>query len=339
MSSRPLHPRHGPHDPATATPPRRPGSIRRTTTHDSLRPDGLLGPLVVVARGRDLHTGVRGATRVLSTASVDARIDYVGGRSVTALSVAPTAQGLDTLIGVAASSGFRQALDEVLPGERGTGSLRYQLLDDLPTAALVSGFAVVAAGVRVPSKHLGAQNEDLCAGWATGGTIMLGIEQDGFVPVVTGPPAPTLLSPDDDLAWHDIAPLSPHGMRRWRRIDVWRELDVVQIECFFRDSHVNTDGLETVVHEYAVGAAVDPSTMRFTKCEAAVGVLPWMECPGAAASAGRLVGAPASGLRQWVRETFVGPPTCTHLNDTLRAMEDVPVLVAALAEGDRHENA
>lgn len=168
---------------------------------------------------------------------------------------------------------------------------------------------------------------------------MLGVEQDGTTPVVTGPVAPPLLSPDDDQAWHQVEPLPPHGTRRWRRLDLWREHDVVEIECFFRDSHVDADGLETVVHEYTVGAAVDASTMRFTKCEASIGVLPWTECPSAAASAGRLVGAPASGLRPWIRETFVGPPTCTHLNDTLRAMEDVSALVAELAEGDRHEHA
>ena len=62
-----------------------------------------------------------------------------------------------------------------------------------------------------------------------------------------------------------------------------------------------------------------------------------MECPGAAASATRLRGAPAAGLRAWVRETFVGPPTCTHLNDTLRSLEGVPDLVVALQQGRRDE--
>jgi hypothetical protein len=31
-----------------------------------------------------------------------------------------------------------------------------------------------------------------------------------------------------------------------------------------------------------------------------------------------------------VRSTFVGPTTCTHLNDTLRVMEDACALLAAL---------
>jgi hypothetical protein len=39
----------------------------------------------------------------------------------------------------------------------------------------------------------------------------------------------------------------------------------------------------------------------------------------------------AAGLRKRVREQLVGPSTCTHLNDTLRALEDVPELAALLA--------
>jgi hypothetical protein len=61
-----------------------------------------------------------------------------------------------------------------------------------------------------------------------------------------------------------------------------------------------------------------------------MGPLPYPECPGAAASARRLVGAPVDGVRRSVRSTFVGPTTCTHLNDTLRVMEDACALLAAL---------
>ena len=35
-------------------------------------------------------------------------------------------------------------------------------------------------------------------------------------------------------------------------------------------------------------------------------VLPWMECPGALASAGRLAGIPLSGLRSQVRREWTG---------------------------------
>ena len=54
--------------PASATPARRPGSVRRTTTHDSLRPDGLRGPVSVLAQGRDLRTRPDGATDIVAVA-------------------------------------------------------------------------------------------------------------------------------------------------------------------------------------------------------------------------------------------------------------------------------
>jgi hypothetical protein len=42
-----------------------------------------------------------------------------------------------------------------------------------------------------------------------------------------------------------------------------------------------------------------------------------------------------AGLRQRVRENFLGVGTCTHLNDTLRALADVGPLIAIVREGPR----
>jgi len=64
---------------------------------------------------------------------------------------------------------------------------------------------------------------------------------------------------------------------------------------------------------------------------------PWAECPAAAASARRLAGQPLAGqplagLRAHVRQTLTGTSTCMRLNDTLRALEDVPALLSLLAD-------
>jgi hypothetical protein len=56
-------------------------------------------------------------------------------------------------------------------------------------------------------------------------------------------------------------------------------------------------------------------------------VLPWIECPGAATTAGRLVGRPVAGLRGLVRDELVGTSTCTHLNDLLASLSQVDQLV------------
>ena len=61
-------------------------------------------------------------------------------------------------------------------------------------------------------------------------------------------------------------------------------------------------------------------------------MLPWMECPGAVASAERLSGMPIAELRTRVRREFTGTSTCTHLNDTLRSLGDLEVLVGQLSD-------
>jgi hypothetical protein len=113
---------------------------------------------------------------------------------------------------------------------------------------------------------------------------------------------------------------------------VWEDGTAVNVDCFFRDSHFDDDDVETVVHEWHVAAALDADSLTFTECEADMGPLPFGECPGAIASAGRLVGASVDGLRRGVRERFVGPSTCTHLNDTLRSFEDVRALLTRLRD-------
>jgi hypothetical protein len=318
--------------PATATPARRLGSVRRTTTHDSLRPDGLRGPVSVLARGRDLRTSPVGETDVVEAARVELRVsprEY----SVASISAEPSHPGLAALTGVRVASGFRQAVDVALPGERTSRSVRFQLLDDLPTALLVSGYAVQAGALIGPTAMASTlERADLCSGWAVGATMMSAIRREAIMPTPRGPAAPFLRSAQDEDGWHEFGSLPPHGMRRHRRLDVWRQDGVAIAEGFFRDSHMNGGRVETVLHEYTVHAVFDPGTGRFLSCTADVGALPWPECPAAAASAARLAGAPADGLRGWVRGTFVGTTTCTHLNDTLRSLEDVGYLAGLVSE-------
>lgn len=335
---------HGPHSPHEGTPARRRGSVRRTTSHTCLRPDGLVGDVHVVARARDIWTGTAGDHTIVGEAEVDAVIGFIEDRSLRSISVKPTAADLDDLVGLRVSSGFRRAVDEALSEEDQGASLRYQLLDDLPTAVLVSGVAIASFGAssgastgRFPPRKMIDMSSmaDICAGWARDGSMMIAGRKLGHPPMVIGPAAPALDAPDSDpLAWHPMEHMTPHSTRRRRRIDVWRDPQsqagdgVVVVEEFFRDSMVDADGAETVVHEYLVSAELDPGHLTFRSCSADIGVLPWVECPAAAASAERLTGTTPHDLRERVRQTFVGTSTCTHLNDTLRALAAVPYLVS-----------
>jgi len=330
----PLHPRHGTHEPTSGTPERTPGSIRRTATTDMLRPDGLSGPLLLLGRARDLVTAADGTGRVVAEASTRVRVNFTGGRTVEEIATEPDRPALAAVMGVRASSGFRAAAlaaDPALPEENGLLNL---LVDDIPVTTLVSGHAW-GAGTPVERRlpvvtmrsHLIA---DQCAGFASDATIMTEVGRTGLPPLVTGPAALPLVDDDPD-GWHPTDPLPPHGMRRARRLDVRPGTPTV-VDILFRDSYVRPDGLETVIHEYTVAMEVDPAAGVVLACEATPRVLPWVECPAAALSARRLAGQPLAGLRQHVRETFGGTSTCTHLNDTLRSLEDVSALLALVAD-------
>ena len=283
-------------------------------------------------RARDLVTNEDGTIEVTGAATLWAR---VGGftREVKELRSEPARAGLQELIGALVGPGFRGRVDRAVPEERDAHSPLYLLLDDFPGAALVSGFALLHAGAvgKHHDGYLDAQ-VDQCAGWAADGGMMQFIRREQRAPKPIGPSAPHLERGDDAESWHAMAPLGPHGMRRRRRIDVTRaEAGVHPVNVFFRDSHVDGDGRETVVHEYGVAATVDAETRVVRSIVAAADVLPWAECPAAVGSASLLVGQPVGDLRAWARGNLRGTSTCTHLNDTLRGLADVGALIDQLA--------
>jgi hypothetical protein len=312
----------------TLTPPRRAGSVRRTTTHDCTRPEGLDAPVTILARGRDLLTPESGTAEVLAHARLDAQADFAAARIIS-ITADPPDSGLQALAGTRAFRGFRARVHDALPNERDSGSVRYQLLDDLPTALMLSGRALRVAGAGLNMSWAAEPPIDICAGWATGGTLLAGLTDLG-PPLALGPVAASVKSDNDILAWHEFGPLAPYGTRRHRRLDIWDESRAAHVECFFRDSFADADGVEMVVHEYTVHGTVDPATSRFLSCEADAGPLPYPECPAAVASAERLEGLTVNELRRTVRTDFVGTSTCTHLNDTLRSLQDVGALLRLL---------
>jgi hypothetical protein len=320
--------------------------VRRTTTIEMLRPDGVRRDLRLVGRGRDVATAADGTVTVVDDAAMDVVIDYLDAVAVREIRTTPSIPALDAVLGRAAPTGFRAADDAAIGADAYRGRPIYQLLDDIPVATLVSGYAIGFAGGTEPGADddrpwkraegmAELQVADLCAGFQAGGTIMRAREEGtrGGGGHVTGPVAPSVERLDDPWAWHEFTPLQPDGMRRRRRIDVWRERpNLVRVDAFFRDSHLGEDGYETIVHEYVIDAAVDTTTMTFVHARAVPRVLPWFECPQAAASADRLAGLPLSGLRPTVRNEFLGPTTCTHLNDTMRSLEDLGALIARLPD-------
>jgi hypothetical protein len=135
-----------------------------------------------------------------------------------------------------------------------------------------------------------------------------------------------LRHPDDPDGWHAFTIQNTVGMRRARRIDV-QQSRTIAIDAAFQDSAAKPDGKRSVLHEYQVAATADPASLRLLTIDATPRVLPFSECPGAVNNIQRLIGAKLADLRQTVLDELPGTLGCTHLNDVLRALAEVPALL------------
>jgi hypothetical protein len=160
--------------------------VRRTTSIDMGFPDGLSGEVLLRGRGRDLVTDGDGRAATVDEASFEATVDFAHGQRLTSVCATPPVRGLDALVGHGAGGGYRKHLHRLVDDLELIGSLRFQLLDDLSGACLVSGYAPQlalarrdddpSAGAEVAQSADAAEimlaMSDVCAGWRAGGTIM-----------------------------------------------------------------------------------------------------------------------------------------------------------------------
>jgi hypothetical protein len=77
-------------------------------------------------------------------------------------------------------------------------------------------------------------------------------------------------------------------------------------------------------------ATADQETGTLTRVEAIPRVLPYPECPLAAPNATWMAGTELRAMRAAVLERLRHADCCTHLNDGLRSLAEVPVLAASL---------
>jgi hypothetical protein len=310
----------GPQRPVRTWPTLAVGALRRTSTIDT-HPAGTQRSDVDL-RARDVVSRGPGAVDVLGRVGVRA---HLAERVIENIGVDPDDERLAQLAGSRVGPGFRATVGKLLPHEVATAGLLHLLLDDWVGAALVSGYGVQHAAITLGiEEKLPAGTADhmagICAGFAADASLVPYARRNGTIPSVHGPLAPPL----DPDGIHSVEPLRPHGMRRLRRLDL---SPTGGFDAHFRDSHVDGDGVETIVHEYTVEGSIDASARTVTSVAASVRVLPWQECPGAIGSAARITGMSLSDMRDRVRGEFVGTGTCTHLNDTLRAVADLGALL------------
>jgi hypothetical protein len=313
----------------TRTPDRRPGSVRRTTSIRSTWPDGFEGAFDLAAQGRDLVTTGDGRGVVIDEVCIGVTAEGPL-KTVRSIESDPIVPHLEVVRGANLMGGFRKAVGtNVVLAD---GSVAALLLDDLPGAALVSGSGRLRAEIEATGALPGFADVDLpvvCIGRRPEG-VMVQRRREGQPLLGQGPPAGDLRRPDDPLAWPLEPPLPTHGMRRLRRIDVAVIDDEIVVDTHFRDSYQEPTGVETAVHEYEVLVRAGAGDRIVRQVEVRSRVLPGPDCPGAAASAQTVVGQPLEQLRRFVRAEMQDDTVCTHLNDQLRSLADVPALVQAL---------
>jgi len=317
-----------PSNPAGPAPPRRPGSIRRTSSIDTVWPEGQAGTMSMVGRARDLVTSAgSGAPFICAEDAFAARLQ--GDRTIVEIEATPDRPAIRGLVGVRGGGHLRRALDEVLPDERRGATPLHLILDDLSGASLVAGWAwsrwtMARAIAAAPAAR---KKEGVCIGFRPGSGALA--VEGGPQPEQNAAHVVDLRRTDDPEGWHAFTAQPEVGMRRARRIDVWVD-DLLRIDSAFQDSATNPQGGRTAIHEYRLTASADPVSLQLLSVEADPRVLPYAECPAAAANAQRLVGTPLPELREKVLVELRGTAGCTHLNDALRALAEVPRLVARL---------
>jgi hypothetical protein len=316
-------------------PLRRPGSIRRTTSIDSEWPDGFGQPWEMVGRARDLLTPLDGDPAELAVGGF--QILASPQRELLRIALNPDHPRSQELVGVRAGGASRRAIAEILGDLRGTPT--FQVLDDFAGASLVAGWIWSqwrgdwASGPQRSAQQSTAGRKgvmnDICTGFTTGGSAF---KADGTPDNVNqsftevGP----LEHPDDAAGWHPMPFQQGPRKRRARRIDLWLQNDVIMVDAGFQDSGSNPAGGRTAIHEYRLYAEIDPVTSRLLALQALPLILPYRECPGASVKATRLIGSDVREFRDSVVEVLPSTLGCTHLNDVLRAISDVPELAREL---------
>lgn len=307
--------------------------------------------LRVRGAARDLVTPVRGEPEVVAWARLTAWVDP--DRTVRSLVTEPSRPGLAALVGVPGGGNLRALAARAIPAERAAGTSLYQLVDDLAVLTLISWYAY---SQWLPEGQLPLMAPpvlqrgmvDVCHGLRQGSSAL---SPQGFPKVskrtlAVGP----LADEADSWGWHPMSEDTPRvSMRRARRIDVYRTQadgggspsQRLVADSMFQDSMTTPAGRRRAVHEYQVYAeagdlpgggaegAVQAGTALLS-VQAQARVVPYRDCPHVVDGIAGLIGTPMTQLRRTVLTTLGGVRGCTHLNDALRALAEVPALAAHL---------
>jgi Protein of unknown function (DUF2889) len=328
-----------PRETANPAPVRPPLSVRRTSSIDVEWTDGPQGDRVLHGRVRDFATDATGGPGILrGEAAMEARL--APDKTITAISADPAPATLQQLVGQRGGNHLRLMIRETMPELLAQAAPLYLVLDDISGTALVCTWAWSQwnpdwmASLRQTSPEgqvdrMLSERAGVCWGLKPGNS---GLDPDRQLGDIGTADGGELRNPADPDGWHPFPVIAGVSMRRARRIDVIRddEAGLIRIDAAFQDSAPRRQGGRAALHEYRLAATIDASNLKFLTITPEPRVLPFPECPGAVHNTQRLIGTSLTDVRASVLAQLRGPEGCTHLNDALRALAEVPQLVSYL---------
>ncbi len=290
----------------------------------------------LVGRGRDLLTPADGDPRPVALDHVTMEIDR---QTITSVESRRQHRGVQALLGSSTARGARAALGAALGGE--TASLLRFILDDVPIVTRVGGIAwsqherpastggegsQESSAVRERIRH----GPTICSGLRAGGYKDISFDR-GIVWPHHFRLAGELMEPRDPWAWHEIDPAPSICFRCRRRMDVSSDgSGMFQVDAHYRDSVWGNKNTELALHEYSMRAAVVAATGTLHSISVEPRVLPFPECPTVSKHASILEGSLVIDFSTSVGRRLRGLECCTHLNDMLRGLVEVPGLTKFL---------
>lgn len=317
--------------PFGCSPLRRKNSFRRTTTMDVLWPEGRYGKLELIGNGRDIFT----ADTALPPVVLDkARLNAIitDDKKIDAISSDPRCSALSSLRGMSAVGGFRKAFRPLLDKDKLASPLEL-LLDDVVGGTVVSDWAwstrpnSITRNEKLERQARLNDMAGVCTGFRVGSSAL---HADGEFQYERCTVVPALLHPDDAVGWHELLQFDEVNLRRSRCMDVWLDR-VIVVEAVFQDSALQLDGRRVAVHEYSLRAEVNPKSFTLQELLITPHVLPYPECPSAVSFTHSLIGMALPELKASVHSLLGRERGCTHLNDMLRSLSDLPEIICSLS--------
>lgn len=314
-----------------APPERRRNSLRRTSALQAYFPAGPQGPICFVGTARDLYTGDQSAApRVRASERVE--IELTSRNRISRISDGRRDAMLAGFAGLRVSGELRKAMARDMPEDVANTSLLFRLLDDLAGASFLSLAAWFAWFDGRPDKleqiagaaaKLDRGVEGLCISYTPGSPSIL---PDGRSnePIAVHPRGPLPFG-TDPAGWHNFASIAPPNQWRIRHTDLLFEKGMLRALIGFQDSAAVPDTADQrqVFHEYRLEAVIEPEGLILREIAVTPAVLPYRTCLAAPDTAKAMIGRSVVEFGALVPQMLPGIAGCTHLNDVLRAMQDI----------------